>query len=226
MARTTVALLLVATATLPLLAGCVGTAQATAMESRSAADEAAARWASDAQLAQVVGVEGSSSLASMASAFASSWGGGASDFERAGEDEEVGDGRAEVWAYRYLAASKDRSLVVVVDRDGAVLRQGEEGRDAREPTLGEWTVDSDRALALAKEANEGLRKGTSSEHFGTVAVLARDPGSPRAWWIVAGGGGSLSGGGGGFVKLDAVSGEVLESQGGFGSIRDWGAAWG
>lgn len=193
-------------AALPLLAGCVGSVQATARDALSPADEAARAWDADARLAQVTGVEGAWSAGAQR----------ASDFTRAGSDEKVGDGRCEVWAYRYVAPDKARAYVVVVDRDGAVLREGEDAKHADDRALGAWRVDSDEALRIAKGASAGLREGMQKESFGVVSTLKPGPaGTPV--WVITGGGGDSTGGGGGVVRLDATSGQVLAAEGGSGA---------
>ena len=212
----------------PLLAGCIGTAAATAMETRSQADAAALAWDDGAQLAQVVGIEGSIDFAQIAAAMSGMDSRTSSgDYEQAAQDEEVGDGRAEVWGYRYVASGKTMAYVVVVDREGDILRQGEETRasDFSRP-VGTWSVDSDRALSIAKEANTALSAGTQGESFAIVSVLRHDPREENPVWLIAGGGGSLSGAGGGFVELDAVTGKVLRSEGNFVTPEDFQRSWG
>lgn len=197
-----------------VLAGCIGSAQAaSAKENMGVADEAAKAWSPDAKLAQVAGVEGT--FAALAAAFAQV---STKDFGKAGEDEKVGDGLAEAWAYRYVAASKDKSYVVVLDKEGSIVRKGEEGRRADDRPLAAWTLDSDAAMRIAVEANEGLAKGLDSRFFGVVSILHQPEGADPVW-LVAGGGGDLDGGAGGHVLLDAASGKVLSSEGGFGGAR-------
>lgn len=215
---------ILALASLLVLAGCLGAAQgATARGSLSPADQAAGAWDPGAELARIVGVEGTFGFAWMGgfagawSGHAAWWGGGATHWERSAEDPRVGDGRCEVWVYRYVAPNRDEAFVVVVDRNGTVVRQGPDEREDDDVPVGEWRIDSDRALAIAKEANQGLREGLGGQRFSVVEVLGREPARERGAWLVAGGGGGPGGGGGGFVLLDAVSGEVLRSEGGFGT---------
>lgn len=198
-------------AALPALAGCIGSAQAaSAKENLGAADAAAKAWDPDAQLAQVVGVEGT--FASLVGAIGM---GSSQDFSQASDDENVGDGLAEIWAYRYLAPTKAKSFVVVLDKAGTILRESEEQKRDDDLVLGAWSVDSDAALEKAVAVNADLAKGLGSRYFGTVAVLHQQEGG--AVWLVAGGGGDIAtGGGGGQVVIDAVSGKVLSSEGGSG----------
>lgn len=232
--------------TVPALAGCM-TAQAAAMQYEPAAQDRATAWDPDAELAGIFGVEGafssawmggftpwSSSSSSSSSGWGSwgSWGSGTSDgaraqsshpfsqgdyWQRTSQDDNVGDGRCEFWVYAYVAEGRDEAYVVVVDRDGNVLDEGTVDRDTDMVPVGEVNVDSDRALEIAKENNEGLRQGVESDNFAVVSALHREQGEDHATWLIAGGGGDSSGGGGGMVVIDAVTGEVLESQGGFSS---------
>lgn len=200
-----------------LVAGCVGTAAAaSAKDNKGAADAAAKAWDPNAQLAQIVGVEGT--LGAALSLMGVS---GAGDFGSARDDQNVGDGLAEVWAYRYVAPSKAQAYVVVVGKDGGVTRQGTEAKRAEDRPLGAWEIDSDDALRVALDANEGLRNGVGRGLFGVVSVLHQEGGA-NAVWLVAGGGADASGGGGGHVLLDALTGKVLSSEGGFG---DAGRSW-
>lgn len=217
------------------MAGCI-TAQATAMQYRDAAHARANEWDSGAELAQIVGVEGQFESAMSSGSFGGSSGsgsyggygdyGGSGDtrvrsshgdapyWDRAKDDPRVGDGRAEFWVYSFVAEGRDETFIVVVDQDGQVIDNGTEAKEDDVP-IGTWNVDSDRALQIAKDNNEGIRRGTDSDNFGLVMVLDRDPDQDNARWTVVGGGGDASGGGGGVVIIDAVTGEVLSSQGGF-----------
>lgn len=215
------------------LAGCI-TAQATAMQYQDAAHARAQEWDNRAELAQIVGVEGQFEAAMSDGSWGGSggyggWGswGGSSDarvqsshgdaafWDRAKDDPNVGDGRAEFWVYTFVAEGRDEKFIIVVDQDGEVLHNGTETREDEDVPVGTWNVDSDRALQIAKDNNEGIRRGTDSDNFGLVMVLDREPDQDHARWLVVGGGGDASGGGGGIVVIDAVTGEVESSQGGF-----------
>lgn len=192
----------------PALAGCIGTAAASATEAMSAADEAARAWDADAQLVNIVGIEGTFP-ALVAAAFGASSG---SDWSAAEDDKTVGDGLAELWAFRYVAPEKTRAYVVVVDKDDDVVRAEESFRRDDEP-LGSWSVDSDDALDIARDANDALAKGVARDEFGVFALLHHENGGPE--WVIAGGGVDDLGVGGGFVRIDARTGDVLESAGGY-----------
>lgn len=198
----------------PALAGCMGTAGATAMEHRDVAQEEAAAWSSGAALLQIVGVEGSWNLTT---AFSGSAGAAETSYwERAMEDRSPGNGHAEVWVYRFEDPD-DHGVVftVVVDRAGEVLDTKENERSGGMAPVGSWSLDSDEAMEVALRANNGLRDASQAENFGIVSVLQQSEGREDPVWLIAGGGGGPSGGGGGSVMLDAVSGDVLQSQGGF-----------
>jgi hypothetical protein len=199
----------------PALAGCTATAAAgSAIAMKGPADAAAKAWDPAAELAGVMGLEGA------AAAWASGMGAFAWDrdtrWERAERDPSVGDGKAELWLYFYLAGSK--AYVVVVDKDNNVVRKAEMPKPAEARPLGPWTLNSDDALRIAKEHNQGLREGLEAQRFGVMAGLRHDPDHGRATWTVMGGGGDRTGGGGGMVVLDATSGQVLASHGGFGAF--------
>lgn len=218
--RLPVLLVALAAALAPALAGCIGSASAaSAKDNLGAADEAAKKWDSNARLAQIVGAEGT--LGALASAF----GGSSSDLGDASDDESVGDGLAEVWIYRYVASSKSMSYVVVVSKDGAILREGQEAKRAEDQPLGQWSLDSDDAVKLALAENEHLRKGLESRFFGFAVVLHQE-GAGNPVWLVAGGGGDFTSGGGGSVILDAVTGKILSSEGGSGSASDYTGGYG
>lgn len=211
------AILLAMLVAAPAFSGCLGTAQATAGDQASTAEDRASQWSENPRMIQAVGVEGD---------FGSAFGGyegdadeEASYWDRAREDPEVGDGRTEIWVYRFLSdQDPDTVFTVVVDKDGEIVATDEESRDEDDDPIGEWNVDSDEAAETAMETNAGLREGTSSENYGMVFVLQEDDDHQNPTWTVVGGGGDASGGGG-VVVIDAVTGEVLSSQGGFGSPR-------
>lgn len=138
-------------------------------------------------------------------------------WSRTADDGDVGDGRCEFWVYAFVAEGREEAYFVVVDRDGDILDEGAAERDDDLRPVGEWNIDSDRALDIAKENNQGLRQGLDSENFSVVSVLNRDAGEDHATWTIVGAGGDASGGGGGMVVIDAVTGQVLRSHGGFGS---------
>lgn len=213
--QTPAALLLAALVAAPALSGCLGSAQATAGDHASTAEDRASEWSSNPRMIQVVGLEGS-----FAFGFGD-WAGSADEdapyWDRARDDPDVGDGRTEIWVYRFVSEDDpDTVLEVVVDKEGEIVHTDEEPRGGDEP-VGEWSVDSDEAAETAREGNQGLREGTSSDHYGMVLLLQEDDDPENPTWTVVGGGGDASGGGGGIVVIDAVTGEVLSSRGGFGS---------
>lgn len=213
--------LLLATA----LAGCTS-AQATASSLQVHADDRAADWDSEAQLVLILGTEGTFQMQNMIGqydAFDSPELEEAArqDFwSRVEDDPDPGDGKAEFWLYVYRGAD-DKHLIVVVDRDKKVLHEDEaDGEDLGSP-VGEYKVDSDRAMSIALEENDSLADAKDTDHFAFVAGLFRETADSNPSWLIAGGGGSSEGGGGGMIQIDAVTGDVLESQGGGGNPSDW-----
>lgn len=211
--RGLVAVLLATLVAAPALAGCLGSAQATAMDQRDPADDRAQQWDEDAQLAKIVGLEGNTSSGS-----GDGYDGSAAYWEPAREDDSVGDGRIAVWVYVYVSPNEPGKTFVVVVHDGEIEQTEEEDED--EQALPEFSVDSDEAAEIAAENNEGIATAKDSENYGFVYHLeTNDDGIPT--WFVAGGGGDDDGGGGGFVVIDARNGEVLESRSG--SYQDGGS---
>lgn len=230
-------LLIGALAALPTLAGCIGTAQASAMEMRDPAQDLAEDWDSQATLVGVLGLEGGGGLMGFLQEdgwddWSWDWDGHTSHhagdgafhvqssddhWARAADDDSIGDGKCEVWAYRFISPSQPGKVyVVVLDRDGELLHDEVDDRESQDEPLGNWEIDSDEAAEIALDVNEGLRRGTNSEHYGIMLALGQDEEYASPTWFIAGGGGDASGGGGGFVVIDAVTGEVRMSQGGFG----------
>lgn len=196
------------------LAGCLGTAGATAMQHKSTAQEEAQAWSKEARLVKVVGVEGlfnaTPGFASSALAPQAPW------WDRAASDPDPGNGFAEVWVYRFVDPGADGLVfTVVVDASGDIVAAEEDEASSQATPLGTWSVDSDEALGIALEVNRGLREASGTAHFGLVSILEHDADREGPVWRIAGGGGDEDGGGGGHVLLDAVTGQVIESQGGF-----------
>jgi hypothetical protein len=221
-------LLLMATA----LAGCTEAPTATASQLRPTADSHAADWHEGAALVMVVGSEGTFEMQNLLGHFGS----GAADsdgmqealaadfWSRIQEDPEPGDGRGMFWLYVYRGDGDDH-LVVVVDKDREVLYSDVvQGSDLGEP-IGSFTVDSDEAMQIARAQNTHLEQATTTGSFGFVISLFKESPGDNPAWLVAGGGGSVEGGGGGIVILDAVTGEVLENEGGSGAPSEWSGGW-
>lgn len=208
----------------PVLAGCVGGAEAaTAQQEQSTAEDHAQDWAADATLVGIVGVEGN--------VFNQQMGQGMMEtacegdyWDRAQEDGDVGDGYSEFWVYIFDSEEKSGLRAIALDANGELVQEcTNEDTDGMMP-VGEWSVDSDEATETAIEANEGLAKGLESDYHGLAMILLNDPQHENAVWRIAGGGGDASGGGGGFAVVDAVTGEVLDTQGNAGAPSDWGGS--
>lgn len=206
-----------------LLAGCLQSEDdSTARATLPVAEADAKSWDRDARLVGIVGTEGrlpgglhegfgwyrgpqTSSLAVPSSA---------------PSDSQVGDGRCEGWVYRFLAGDGRRVLSLFVWHNGTVLSRSVESARSDDRPVGAWRIDSDEAVRLAKRANGGLQKAAESQHAGLVEILRPGTSGDAAEWLVAGGGGGENGGGGGQVLIDAVTGRVLSSQGGYGPAAE------
>lgn len=205
------------------LSGCLTASAATAKEHQGkATDNAQSEWASDAQLVGIFGMEGTNQGWEEGP-----WNAGEDKsenyFASAEDDEDVGDGRSEVWAYGYRADSKpDEFFIVFYDKDGE--RQGDMTVPAEDDMLpiGDYDVNSDEAVDKAKDAEGGIESALEAENHFMVVFLANSDDHPNPVWSVMAGGGGQSGdgsysGGGGFAVVDAVTGEVLAHYGGSGS---------
>lgn len=209
------------------LAGCTSTSPSTAAALQGEADDRAQEWDSGAQLVLIVGTEGTFQMQGMMDQFEPFDSpeleeAARQDFwERVEDDPEPGDGKAEFWLYVYRGGDGEH-LIVVVDRDEKIIYedQAQEAEDLGSP-VGEYSVDSDDAMRIALEANDELAGAAETEHFAFVAGLFRESAGTDPNWIVAGGGGSSEGGGGGMVRIDATTGDVLETQGGGGAPSNW-----
>lgn len=205
------------------LSGCLTASAATAKEHQGkATDEAQSEWAADAQLVGIFGMEGTNQGWEEGP-----WSAGEDQsknyFASAEDDDDVGDGRSEVWAYGYQADSKpDEFFIVFFDKDGD--RQGDMTVPAEDDMLpiGDYELNSDEAVDKAKEAEDGIETALETENHFMVVFLAKAEDHPNPVWSVMAGGGGQSddgsyGGGGGFAVVDAVTGEVLAHFGGSGS---------
>lgn len=200
-----------------VVSGCTNAAAGTALAAKAPADQSAQAWSSDAQLAGLMGMEGAFVGSSfMTMAMSGTWGSGES-FSGSERDPRVGDGRTEFWMSFYTSPTKQGGYVVVVDKDNKVVRSRAISEAMSAQPVGAWSINSDDALQRAKEANQGLREGLDANRFGVLSGLRHDPEFGRATWTILGGGGDREGGGGGLVVLDANTGAILKSEGGFGA---------
>lgn len=88
------------------------------------------------------------------------------------------------------------------EEDAAALAAGYGGHEMAE-VLGEWTLDSDAALAVAK-GDDGFRGAAEGVNATLLAGLARHEGR-ASWWF-----GAASAGGFVLATVDAVTGELVE----------------
>lgn len=196
-----------------LIPGCVGSAAASAVDAMSAAETAAKGWNENAKLAHAMAIEGT-----FPAMILTAMGESSRDFSQAKGDEAIGDGLAEVWAYRYVAEGAETAYLVVVDRDDTILREETTPLRPEDAALAAWSIDSDDALEKALAANDALASGVARDQYGIVAILHSDEG--RAEWLVAGGGADDLGAGGGIVRLDAQSGEIIATYGSFEELAE------
>lgn len=183
---------------------------ASAMTHRDKAIAEAKEWDQEAELAQVIGIEGQN-WAELVEGIS----GGIQDagVSRSADDTDIGDGRSEIWIYRFVSAETRDAYTVGLDEGGEVLFQEPDQGDELDLPVGEWTIDSVEAAEIAMERNPHLLRGSGAENAGIVLILGRDSVGGNATWLVAGGGGDSRGGGGGEVIVDAVTGDVLQSHG-------------
>lgn len=213
-----VAVALAALVASPVLAGCLGSAQASAMEQKDTADDRAQEWDGEAQLSGIVGLEGNASSWSHAAGHYSG-GSDATYWDPNREDDSPGDGQVAVWVYTYVSPNEPGEQFTVVVRDGEVQETGVD--DSDDEALPDFSVDSDEAAEIARENNQGIAEGQDSDNYGFVYNLDVN-GTGVPVWFVGGGGGGDDGGGGGIVVIDARNGDVISSHGGFGSgSSDW-----
>lgn len=164
------------------LAGCLGGNTATAKDLLPTARGLAQSWRSDAALAGIATVELKELPAEVKDALAKD--SGASDNPQAQlvqySDPYVGDGRAPAWVFGYR--SGDRDLLLVLDAAGSLLARHESsaGHDAGR-ALGDFAIDSDRAMQLAARHNATFER---LEGHAAVATLALVPGPANPVWVL------------------------------------------
>lgn len=184
----------------PALAGCTASAAplATAQELEGDAFDSAQAWADDAVLVAVVGIEGEYH--------------GDEDVDddaQAGADgDDRMDGRLERWSYRFYSEEKDDGYLVVMDENGTIVKARETFFDFEQP-IGNYDVDSDEAIRIAKETNEGFASGLDGDKRGVFLRLAYDDGEDAPVWFLAGGSVDDDGWSAGVVGVHAITGDVL-----------------
>jgi hypothetical protein len=226
-AKTAPVLLALMLAMLPAMAGCMTASAATVKANQGEATDAArSQWSDDAELVAAIGLEGTNAEGDEYSPWGAEQEADARNFfASARDDGDVGDGRCEVWGYVYASASKPGEFYAVfVDKDGQ--RQGtfsfEEDDDDLVP-IGDFDVNSDEAIDIAKDANEGIATAMESDDRFVVMALARPDTDQNPVWVVVAGAAGSGDGRFGFVMIDAKTGEVLASfdnsdGGGFGGF--------
>ncbi len=212
-----------------LVSGCLdATPQMTAMQARDEVATAAGEWDPQSELVFIVGLEGRASnqylreflggqlFAEMGfEGFEETDQEGKPHWERMESDSDPGNGKAELWLLHYTSPTRTDELVLLLDRDGNVLdRMNQTDAPSDGGSVANFTVDSDEAVATAMAASDELRETRESSNVFIGSALVFDPSQGGPVWTVTAIGGDLDGIRGGVVQLDAVSGEVLFTDGG------------
>lgn len=203
-------LLLLVTA---ILAGCVGEAQTTARKLLDEAEAELARTAvgneemKDSRLVGAWCFEGDRRQAYDAFRSRLPWRDGKEGDPPLWDqgpwgDSDIGDGKCDLWAYRFVSPSGLHGLVRAIDREGSPKYLATTGP---QPALGEWKLDSDDAIRRARGASQNLdtvidRDGIEGLHV--AYVLSQED---RAVWRILASDGILLWS----IGVDAMSGKVL-----------------
>lgn len=191
-------------------AGCLGS-KATARAQQDRADTRAREWAGDAALIGIIGFEGN-----LPDDVPGPWHGSLSSvdvpWDRLGTDPTLGDGEAAFWIYAYVTDLRDETFLVVVDEGGDVIETGTAEATAESRVLGNYAVDSDRAVQTAIEASPGLRQALETGNATLVVDLERRDGYENATWLVGGGAGDGTATPSGGAVVDAITGAVLDAR--------------
>lgn len=180
--------------------------EATAMEARGRADEAAATWRADARLVQAFALE-------MAEAD-----------EEVPADPAVGNGRATVWWFSYASGNDTAEWRVAADGNVTLMEEESSDHEDDLAPLGEWSVDSDRAIERALE-NESFRRVALAPNATLAEGVGMEEGAAQ-WFFAAGSPEGLV-----FATVDARTGALLgveETSFGF-AVPAWpgmGGSWG
>ncbi|MGQ0534862.1 MAG: hypothetical protein ACT4PT_02185 [Methanobacteriota archaeon] len=149
-------------------------------------------------------------------------------------DSDPGDGRAPAWMYIYRASGTNETVFVMVAANGTVLKtetdNGTEPDGETFEPIGEWRVDSDRAVEAAIEGDVEWRAvhDTEGEH-GAMSFLFHEAGAPHAVWVlmifVEPEDGNESRGGFESAGVDAVTGELVPVPDAFDFDFDFDFSW-
>lgn len=184
----------------PALSGCTASAAplASAKELEPDAEERALDWAADARLVAIVGIEGEYRGDHRDDVH--------DDATHEAADDARMDGRLERWMYRYVSDQQNASYLVIMDENGTVVHEGEVAWDGGH-AIGDYAVDSDEAIDIARETNQGFAAGLEGDKRGVFLRLHQDEPDENPRWTLIGGSadGEWSAG---IVVVDAVTGEV------------------
>jgi hypothetical protein len=197
------AVLAASLATLMTFAGCLAPSELlkpdsskteiTALESKDLADGAAKAWDPQAKIVGVFGLELSDATA------ADQW----------PTDPSVGNGKSPAWVYVYAGEAGKSVRAFRVSADGRVAAENDsyDAQSAAEQAkpLGEWTIDSDRAVEVAK-GNEVFAQAIGGEN-GTVAMGVAHMEGITGWYLAA-----MSGAGSAFAIVNAATGDLVTAE--------------
>jgi hypothetical protein len=197
------AVLAASLASLMTLAGCLAPSELlgadsekteiTALENKDLADGAAKAWDPEAQLGGVFGLELSDATA------ADQW----------PLDPDAGNGKSPAWVYVYLGEAGKAVRGFRVTADGRVSAENDtfDVQSAAEQAkpLGEWTVDSDRAVEIAG-GNEVFGKALGGGNA-TVALGVANMEGITGWYLAA-----ISDAGSAFAIVNAATGELVTAE--------------
>ena len=215
------AILAVAVLASAALSGCLGPAKGTVKrEEGKAHDWARDHWSKNASYVGAFGMEGHSETIDEFDY--TPWPSGDAQvgqlFARAKNDSNVGDGKAEAWAFGFISDEKPHQILVVfVDRGGKIVANLTFPRDPDLPiynAIGKYKINSDKALSIAKKNDKNLSKGLEMPDRVVFVVLIRLNPIQAPMWFIAGGGGELGEGVesddfvGGFAVVDAITGRI------------------
>jgi hypothetical protein len=207
------ALLLAALFVLAPLAGCLGAPSATAKDLVPRARALADAWSADAVLEGIVGVELKELPPVVRSALAQASAQGEADNPQAKllqyTDDHVGDGRAGAWIFGFRSGG--RELALIIDSSGAELARHEDAASGTpDRDVGDFAIDSDKAMDLAAAANATFARVRGSAGLASL-VLVPGPAGPAWVLVLASGIEDMGGGEAAFAMVDASTGNVTTS---------------
>lgn len=109
-------------------------------------------------------------------------------------DPNVGDGRAIAWHYEFVRPESGERMIVIVHADGEVMAVIEDAQredlwfEGSAPLAG-WSVDSDDAAGIIKQAKDGYdRLASAADAIVGWALLGAETDATWVAWVSSGGG--------------------------------------